>query len=282
MGTLSLGYSTIVELWDSYIMRVSYSGNTSGFQPDDRGSIPLTRSTQLKDYQRHSFLTVTGNVARCFFDQVCDTFYVSKEKLVSLSVMVVVTVGFLVWGAFGIWQSSKKAQKPESASESSFLLNEIYYDCSRLIDGDWVEARVGQLGEPGYYFKPSNQEDFEKYCRAGAVIEYRAVLDILRRDDVYQLIAKYNTSEAWVRALGHRYINDKNYLTRILPAYSNLKIDCVIVVHSPEGTRFFIENSERHENHEDHQYLEIPTATFLTSLNRASDEDVTNFWLGLH
>lgn len=175
-----------------------------------------------------------------------------------------------------------KLPKPQSTSESRFLLNEIYYDCSRSIDGEWVEARVGQLGSPGHYFQPSSQEDFQKYCRAGAVIEYRAVLDILRRPDINRLIAQYNTTEAWVRALSHRYINDKSYLTRILPAYSDVKIDCIIVVHSPEGTLFFIENGVIHESHDDHQYIEVPAAEFLASLNRAPDEDVTNFWLGLH
>ena len=30
-------------------MRVSYNGITSGFQPDDRSSIPLTRSNIMKD-----------------------------------------------------------------------------------------------------------------------------------------------------------------------------------------------------------------------------------------
>ena len=31
-------------IMNGYYKRVSYKGSTSGFQPDDRGSIPLTRS----------------------------------------------------------------------------------------------------------------------------------------------------------------------------------------------------------------------------------------------
>lgn len=108
------------------------------------------------------------------------------------------------------------------------------------------------------------------------------MLDILRKEDVATLIGKYSPAEAWVKALGHTYIHDKAYLNRILPIYSTIKIDCIIVVHSPEGTRFFIENGEKHETHDDHQYLEVPAAEFLASLYNAPDADVTAFWLGLH
>ena len=96
------------------------------------------------------------------------------------------------------------------------------------------------------------------------------------------IIEKYDTTQASVRALGHIYIHDKEYLKRILPAYSDMKIDCIIVVHSPEGTRFFIENGEKHESHKDHQYIEVPSSEFLASLNNASDSDVNSFWLALH
>jgi hypothetical protein len=175
--------------------------------------------------------------------------------------------------------SSSTGSKPVSTSESHFLLNEAFYACSRNIAGEWLEAKVGPTAEPGYYFHPSDQEEFVKYCRAEAVIEYHAVLNILRRDDVSRAIEKYNTTEAWVRALGNRYIGDKDYLARILPAYSDMQIDCIIVVHTPDGTRFFLENEESHDGH---RYLEVPAAEFLASLNNASDEDVTSFWLGLH
>lgn len=208
---------------------------------------------------------------------------VTKKNIIGgsliLFIIVIATGGYLAWSNSN---TDPKNTKPSGTSETHFLLNEIFYDCSQPIEGAWVEARVGQMGEPGYYFQPANQEDFKRYCRAGAIIEYRAVLDILRREDVSKAIGAYSTSEAWVRALGHTYIHDKAYLNRILPAYSDVKIDCVIVVHTPESTRFFIENGEKHESHADHQYMEVPAAEFLASLNNASDQDVTAFWLGLH
>lgn len=207
----------------------------------------------------------------------------NKRILILILVLLIVVTGIAVWKYRSeILYETLKPPKPQGNSSSSFLYQEIFYSCSKEIPGEWVEAKVGQLGEPGYYFVPANQIDLEKFCRMDAVIEYRAVIDILKREDVSHLIEKYDTAQAWVRALSHVYINNKDFLRRILPAYSNMKIDCIIVVHSPEGTRFFIENGEKHITHNDHKYMEIDTTEFLESLNNAPDTDVTNFWLGLH
>lgn len=168
------------------------------------------------------------------------------------------------------------------SSSDSFSYQDVEYKCSEKIKG-----KIGIRG-----FEPTNDQQFKKYCREYYEFEgfgppdcinceYRAVLDILKRADVSRVIGKYDTTLAWVKALHHNYIQDKDYLNRILPAYSNMKIDCIIVVHSPEGTRFFIENGEKHDSHKDHQYIEIPATEVLASLNNAPDSDVTNFWLGL-
>lgn len=162
--------------------------------------------------------------------------------------------------------------------KSSFGDGTYLYSCSKKIEVIYQGSSFG----PGAVYIPINQEEFRKYCRSNAAIEYRAVIDILKRGDVSSIVSKYDTSQASVRALDHKYIHDKDYLKRILPAYSNIKIDCIIVLNSPEGTQFFIENGEKHESHDDHKYMEVPTAEFLASLNRASDTDVTDFWLGLH
>jgi uroporphyrinogen-III synthase len=99
---------------------------------------------------------------------------------------------------------------------------------------------------------------------------------------VGSVIEKYGVEEASARALRHKYIEDKDYLSRILPEYSAENIDCIIVVHSPEGTRFFLENGEVHTEHDDHKYIELASEDFVASLNKAPKQDVIDFWLGLH
>ncbi len=208
----------------------------------------------------------------------------SKKTLVITAASLVILVVAIVSGFAFLGKNSKpgRGSRPSGDTSSGFLYQEIYYDCSKPISGTWTEAGIGPMAEPGWYFVPASQNDLQRYCREDAVIEYRAVIDILKREDVGSVIAKYDTTKTWVRALGHTYIHDKDYLTRILPAYSDVKIDCIIVVHSPEGTRFFLEDGEKHVSHHDHHYLEVPAEEFLTSLNNASSTDITNFWLGLH
>lgn len=210
---------------------------------------------------------------------------ISKKKLLVAATSLTLVVAAIA-GGFVFFnknsQESERGPRPSGNTSSNFLYQEVYYDCSQPVRGKWTEAGIGPMADPGWYFVPDSQSDLEKYCRMGAVIEYRAVIDILKREDVSSTIAKYDTTQAWVRALGHKYIHDKDYLKRILPAYSEMKIDCIIVVHSPEGTRFFIEDGEKHESHHDHHYREVPGEEFLTSLNNASPTDVTSFWLSLH
>jgi len=147
------------------------------------------------------------------------------------------------------------------------------YSCSKEIEVVYQGSSFG----PGAVYRPVNQEEATKYCRSNAAIEYHAIIDVLKKPDVAKTIETYNTSQAWVKALNASYIKDKDYMHRILPDYKDMKIHCVIVVHSPEGTRYFLEDGDK-----DHEYVEVKSEVFLASLNLASDEDVTSFWLGLH
>jgi hypothetical protein len=207
-----------------------------------------------------------------------------SKKLVTIVVIVLVTGAAIT--SFAVLRSQNSDTDEfgngdkvgKTYLRSGFGDGNYLYSCSKEIE---VKYQGSSLG-PGAVYTPVNQEEFKKYCRSNAAIEYRAVIDILKRDDVSSVIAKYDTTQASVRALGHKYIHDKDYLKRILPTYSDIKIDCIIVVHSPEGTRFFIEDGEKHESHHDHHYLEVPDTEFLASLNNASDADITAFWLALH
>lgn len=218
---------------------------------------------------------------RCFcFDGIIQAMKkLNKYKKSSLLLAVILLVGIAVGGYF-------YTKKTNETLNSVFYIDGTAYECSEAIPGKVTSEGIS----------PKNIEDLRNFCRPYSssndplgcgpggeyCIEYRAVIDILKRGDVRATVSKYGSVRSSVRALGHKYIDDKEYLTRILPGYSGTTIDCIIVVHSPESTRFFIENGDVHESHDDHKYIEVPSDEFLTSLNNASDEDVTAFWLGLH
>jgi hypothetical protein len=152
----------------------------------------------------------------------------------------------------------------------------------------WRELRDGDLGHvpkqwrhrarPARIFVPSGGAEARKFCRPSIIIEYRSVLDILRKPWVERLIARHSPRAAWVRALHHDYIHDKEYLARILPTFDADRVDCVIVVHSPERDVFFLEYAPRHEGHPDHRYVRLSAREFRTSLAAAPAADRAAFW----
>lgn len=201
-----------------------------------------------------------------------------KYKLLIYIVCALLVIGliYIVWH-YQPMSSTDNNNNPTYTKEDKFLLNEIFYECSRPIGGRWIPAKVGQAREDGEYFEPKSQEDLEKYCRMTAIIEYHAVLDILKMEDVDDVISKYPSTEAWVKVLNYQYIQDENYVDRILPDYKDIDIECIVVVHSPDGTRFFLEDITGGK----HEYLEVESEEFLASLNNSDLEDVNTFWLNL-
>ena len=202
--------------------------------------------------------------------------------LLILTFAIAIVLLFIYYLAnFSFWRLKTRPPKPTSTLESSFLLNEIGYVCSKKIEGEWIPASIGPSGQPGYYFQPTNLEDLEKYCREDYIIEYHAAIEILKRPEVDQAIGKFDHTEAWVKVLNAQYIQDKDYLNRIVPNYSHLKIHCIIVFHSPEENRFFIEVHEDEDHNAGFEYIEIPAEEFFQSLNNAPNHDIHTFWLNI-
>lgn len=207
----------------------------------------------------------------------------SKKKIIVILIILISLIGVGLVAYLANNRTLPFTEKyPKTKFSKGYEQGAFIYTCSKEIELYYTGVKNPEFEGGGSEYLPVSQEEAKKYCRNEGVIEYRAVIDILKREDVSSVIAKYDTTEAWVKALSHKYIHDKDYLKRILPAYSEIKIDCIIVVHSPEGTRFFIEDGEKHDSHHDHHYREVPAEEFLTSLNKAPSADVTNFWLGLH
>ena len=151
----------------------------------------------------------------------------------------------------------------------------------------WRELRDGDLervpkqwrrAHPERVFVPSDRVEARKFCRANIIIEYRSVLDILRKPWVERLIARHSPRAAWVRALHHDYIHDKEYLARILPAFDAERVDCVIVVRSPGRDVYFVEYAPHHEGHSDHRYVRLSEREFRASLAAAPVADRAAFW----
>ena len=203
------------------------------------------------------------------------------KKRLKPKIYLLIVVGLLVLpvAVIGFQQWQHELERPEGDTANSFMYDDRGYNCSKEIEGEWISVDRFSSNR-GYSFVPDDHDEVKKYCRSyypEAVIEYLSVIEILERDDVDRVIAEYDTTEAWVKALRHRYIDDQDYMKRILPDYEDMNIACVIVVHSPEGTRFFLEDGNATED----KFIEVDDTEFLASINDAPEEDANSFWLGL-
>ena len=186
----------------------------------------------------------------------------------------------LFWRGSGGYRCSKPI---EGRMRPGYQVNGGSYAPRRL----WRELRDGDLEQvpkkwrrarPARVFVPSDRAEAQKFCRASIVIEYRSVLAILQKPWVERLIASHSPRAAWVRALHHDYIRDEDYLARILSAFEAERVDCVIVVHSPERDVFFVEYAPEHEGHADHRYVRLSERAFRASLAAAPAADRAAFW----
>lgn len=109
------------------------------------------------------------------------------------------------------------------------------------------------------------------YC--AVIIEYHAAIEVYEMPGIKAEIDTYSTDEAWVSPLNYAYVEDKDFINRILPLYTDINIHCIIRVHLPNGDRFFLEDGDV-----EHHFIEVSEQDFLTSLNQASKDDVETFW----
>ncbi len=104
-------------------------------------------------------------------------------------------------------------------------------------------------------------------------IEYHAAAEIYERPDVKTVIDKYPSHIAWVSPLNYAYIEDKDFVKKLLPDYAHVNVHCILVAHSPDGTRYFLEDGDTAD-----VFIEIPSDEFNEMLMNASPEDVETFW----
>ncbi|MBI4067444.1 hypothetical protein HY407_03600 [Candidatus Gottesmanbacteria bacterium] len=141
------------------------------------------------------------------------------------------------------------------------------YTCSKPIKAR-LEKIPGPLGAPeGKSYIPIDKEEAKLFCHSTAAIENEGKIKILQRPEVLDLISKYQYKDVTIKALEFKYIKDEGFVDRLLPAYKDKEIGCIIVLETPGEKRVYLED-EKLETFEELDYQ-----TFLQSLDSVSDAD---------
>ncbi len=135
----------------------------------------------------------------------------------------------------------RKTNKPKYELMSGYSDGSRGYQCSKPIK--MVSNTITKIQEYTN-FRPVDPEEARVFCHATSVIEYKGKLTVLQRPEVLELISKYEYKDINIKALEFKYIEDKNFINRILPAFMNKEIGCIIIVETPNEKKVYLEDEE--------------------------------------
>jgi hypothetical protein len=69
-------------------------------------------------------------------------------------------------------------------------------------------------------------------------------LTVLQKPEVLDLISKYQYKDVSIKALEFKYIQDKEFVHRLLPQYKDREIGCIIILETPNEKMVFLEDEK--------------------------------------
>lgn len=148
-------------------------------------------------------------------------------------------------------------------SSSYYLLGTGGYECSKPI-----RLLSNTLDKTGKYidFHPVDQDEANLFCHLNSAEEYKGKIKVLQRPEVLKLVSQYPYKNESIKALEFKYIKDTDYVHRLLPAFKDREIGCIIVLHTPGQAKVYLED-EKLETFEELDYKTF--AGYLAAVNPA-------------
>lgn len=206
---------------------------------------------------------------------------IKDPKVNSLVVICFVIVGLLMTGTaislvwFNSHHHDNLVKTRPSKDEYKYIENysdgAFLYTCSRPIKAHLQTVPSLAPNGDAKEYVPLDSEEAKLFCYSNAVIENKGKIKVLQRPDVEQFIAPYKYSDVSIKALDFHYIEDPDFVDRLLPNYQHRDIGCIIIVETPVGKLVFLED----ENLE--VFEAIDSATFDSYLASASQDDRQTF-----
>ena len=143
------------------------------------------------------------------------------------------------------------------------------YECSRPIK--LVSNTVDKQGE-ALDFNPVDESEAKLFCHMTSAEEYKGKIKVLQKPEVIKLIAQYRYKDVSIKALEFKYIQDKEYVHRLLPDYKDKEIGCIILLITPGVDKVYLEDENLNT------FDELDYQTFAHYLDRVSPADKKLFY----
>ena len=142
-----------------------------------------------------------------------------------------------------------------------------YYTCSRPVKAKLQRVPSPLGGQEAWEYVPVDKEEAKLFCYSNAAIENKGKIKILQRSEVQTLTGKYAYKDMSVKALEFKYIEDKEFVKRLLPDYKDKQIGCIIIFETPKEKLVYLED----ENLNTFEKIDYPV--FTQKLNQISEAD---------
>ncbi len=192
--------------------------------------------------------------------------YMRRKKLLFAGVVLAAVIA----GAAMFAAQKTTVFAPKTKEITSYGDGTWFYECSKPIKARLVDSR-SRAPESSYYL-PVDQDEARLFCHSAGAIEYKGKLKVLQKPEVLALVKKYPYKDVTIKALEFKYIQDKQYVHRLLPAYSDQEIGCIIVLDTPGEDKVYLENEELNT------FRELDYQTFARNLEQVSQADRQTFY----
>ncbi len=143
------------------------------------------------------------------------------------------------------------------------------YECSRPIRlvSDTTDRKGAAVN-----FRPVDEAEAKLFCHMTYAEEYKGKLKVLQKPEVLALIGKYQYKDVSIKALEFKYIQDKEFVHRLLPMHQDKEIGCIIVLETPGEDKVYLEDEALET------FAELDYQIFARQLEQVSQADRKLFY----
>lgn len=192
-----------------------------------------------------------------------------KRRLIIAIGLLVVSLATIMVGLKLVADKAKPKQ-PKFKYINGYDDGTYSYLCSKPIKAK-LQQVLSDIGSTESYI-PVNADEAKLYCYSNAIIENKGKIKVLQKPEVEALLSHFNQKDVTIKALEFKYIEDADYVNRLLPSYQDREIGCIIIIDTPGKDMVYLED-EKLEAFEEMNYQ-----TFSNLLNQASPADRQLFY----
>ena len=204
-----------------------------------------------------------------------------NKKIIFLVILIgIVFVGWVAYRYYGITPMSmiENTDGPEFKYVTEYNTGGAGYACSKPIKVQRQRKLVQHLDGSNWetLYLPVDPDEAKLFCHGTWIEEYKGKLTVLQKPEVLDLISKYPYKDVNIKALEFKYIQDKEFVNRLLPQYKDREIGCIIILETPNEKMLLLED-EKLETFEQMDYK-----LFDKQLDQVSPTDKQVFVENLH